>query len=295
MARHRFVPKTRGLGIEDWLKSKLAARPSTWPMTMAVFRSLVTVAPLTKVPILGYLVKRATLTTPATRATQGYALPLNIDLAKSIKPVTPPIELLKKAIRESTYRAAMNSCVCRDAYKCSNYPHDVACIFLGKAARVCVDNGIAHEASVEECLQRVDRAAALGLAGQSYWIEVEEYVWGFKNEDLENFLEICFCCPCCCSAMQFGRRADRESRTRYHRSVGWVAERNNNCVNCHTCIPLCPVQAIVPAKDGIAINEDCGGCGVCIQACRNHALSLKMASPTKSRLQEYFEGLKLKI
>jgi Pyruvate/2-oxoacid:ferredoxin oxidoreductase delta subunit len=293
--KHRFRPKSRGLGIQDWFKSIIAARPSRMFATQAVFKLLVKIAPLTHLPVVGELIKRATLTSPDTCATQGYSIPLNIDVAKSIRPVTLPVELMKKAVRESKYRAAMNSCVCRDAFACSTYPHDLACIFVGKGAKICVDNGIAHEATVEECLARIDKAASLGLSGQAYWMEVEAYVWGFKNEDMEKFLEFCFCCTCCCSAMQFSRKADRPSRTRYHRSIGWVATVNEKCVNCGSCVDVCPEQAITRNTTSIHINEDCGGCGVCLQQCKSGALQLSQKSPLKADLKEYFEGLSLDL
>ena len=44
---------------------------------------------------------------------------------------------------------------------------------------------------------RVDRAAELGLTCQSLWVEVEQLIWGFRNDKMDEFFEVCFCCPCC--------------------------------------------------------------------------------------------------
>lgn len=287
-----FKPMSPGLGVLNWVKRRLAVKRGTLPIGQMAFKSLVLEAPITKLPILGGLYKTALMFTNR-RTTQGYSLPLNLDLSGEATPVALPIDLMKKAIRESTYRAAMNSCICRDAYKCTDYPRDLACIFLGKAARICVENGIAHTASVEECLERVDRAASLGLNGQAYWIEVEGFIWGFQNEDMDKFLELCFCCPCCCVASKFMRKADSEASLLFQRSVGPVAVASAACTNCGACIPVCPRHAMKPGTERVAISGDCGGCGMCVPKCPSKALTIQHRTPLKADIKDYFEGLEL--
>jgi Pyruvate/2-oxoacid:ferredoxin oxidoreductase delta subunit len=202
---------------------------------------------------------------------------------------------MKKAVREATYRAAMNTCICRDAYQCMNYPHDLGCIFLGKGAKICIDNGIAHEATVEECIERIDKAASLGLPGQSYWIEVEGFLWGFQNEDMDKFLELCFCCSCCCAAEKFMKRADSESRLLFQKSIGYVAYVESTCTRCGECISCCPRLAIQLGIDKVVITEDCGGCGICINKCPSNSLKMILIKPLKSDLKDYFEDIDLKL
>jgi Pyruvate/2-oxoacid:ferredoxin oxidoreductase delta subunit len=189
----------------------------------------------------------------------------------------------------------MNTCICRDAYKCTHYPHDLACIFLGKGAKVCVDNGIAHEATIEECIERIDKAASLGLPGVSYWIEVEGFIWGFKNEDMDKFLELCFCCPCCCVAVKFMKRADTEARLLFQRSIGYVATVEDTCTNCGNCISICPRLAIKPGDGKVVITEDCGGCSICTNECPSNSIIMTLEKPLKSNLKDYFEDIDLKL
>jgi Pyruvate/2-oxoacid:ferredoxin oxidoreductase delta subunit len=294
MMKEKYKSKSKGLGIVDWIKRRVSMKKNTLPIGRVAFKSLVLLAPLTKIPAIGTLLKKITLLTNS-RTTQGYTIPLNIDASEQFKPVTVPIDLIKKAVREATYRVAMDMCICRTAYQCMNYPHDLGCIFLGRGAQICIDNGIAHEATIEECIERIDKAAGLGLPGQSYWIEVEGFLWGFQNEDMDKFLEICFCCSCCCAAEKFMKRSDRESRLLFQRSIGYVAIVESTCTSCGECISCCPRLAIKPGVDKVEITKDCGGCGICIDKCSSHSLKMTLIRPLKADLKDYFEDIDLKL
>jgi electron transfer flavoprotein alpha subunit len=39
------------------------------------------------------------------------------------------------------------------------------------------------------------------------------------------------------------------------------------CIACGTCVPSCPVNAIVEAGDLYAINENCTECRACVDIC----------------------------
>ncbi len=47
----------------------------------------------------------------------------------------------------------------------------------------------------------------------------------------------------------------------------------NNCVNCHQCISVCPVKyCINGSRETVKINHElCIGCGSCIDACTHDA------------------------
>jgi ferredoxin len=111
-----------------------------------------------------------------------------------------------------------------------------------------VKNGVAHQISASEAEAKIDRAAELGLVGQSLWVEVEQYLWGIQNEHMEKFLEFCFCCPCCCTALHVTKNSTRDVRSRF-KSLGWMAEVNDNCINCGKCIEVCPQHAIKSAGE----------------------------------------------
>jgi ferredoxin len=222
------------------------------------------------------------------RYTHSVIINLNADLRDKSKPgLIVPIDYLKKAIADAGYRSSMNTCICRDASHCIDYPHDVCCIFLGEGARILEQRGLGYEISLEDAEARVNRAAELGLIGNAIWIEVEQFVWGVKNENMNRFLEICFCCPCCCVAINSVRNATAEMQRRFE-SVGWQAVVNEACTNCGLCVKDCPQQAITMGTDRISVNEKCFGCGICKTKCPYGAITLELLKPLKENVTDYF-------
>jgi len=296
-----YRPKHNGLGIHNRIKSITGVTPRTWKLTAALFRMLPTAAKLSKYPILGHAFKWVLMFEPwSKRYTQGVALPLSVsvpvhvDLSKKAEKVTLPIEMMKDAVRRSSYRLALNRCLCRTSHNCQNYSHEIACIFLGEAARRTEKHGIGRVVDADEACALIDRAAAAGLIGQALWVEVEQYVWNFEDEKLENFLEICFCCPCCCTALQIMKNSTHDVRRRFH-SAGWVAEVNDQCALCGHCETSCPQHAIQMGPDKAQISGECFGCGICTKQCSTGAIEIVLANKPKEKVEEYFHGLRINI
>jgi len=292
-------PKTRTLGVNNWIKSKTAVTPGRWKFVTGFMKLVVKGGPYYKTPVVGSLLKKAMMfTPPETSYTLGYVLPLNEKLApERSEGVVMPIDMIRKAVREASYRAIMNRCICRDGNDCRVYPHDLGCIFLGEASRALAERGVGREATVEEALAHVDRAAALGLVGQSLWIEVEQYIWGIRDQDMHRFLELCFCCPCCCTALNLARSVTPDVLSRF-RSVGWKAEVGEACTGCGACLETCPVHAL-SLRDGRAVvREDrCLGCGLCAAPCLQNAIQLRLREPLREDIADYFaaSGLELDL
>ena len=140
----------------------------------------------------------------------------------------------------------------------------MACLFLGEASRTVVNHNLGRELTYEEACARVDLAAEHSLMAQSVWIEVEQLLWGVRNDEMDKFLEICFCCPCCCIAMRLARNAQPEDRIRFH-PAGWTA---------------------VPDR------TKCIGCGKCTDShngCPMDVIKIKQTMPMRERLGDYFE------
>ncbi|MGK2888811.1 MAG: hypothetical protein ACSLEN_05920 [Candidatus Malihini olakiniferum] len=172
---------------------------------------------MAKYPVIVPIVKWSLMFSPYDqRFTQGVTLSLNVDLSDSAEQTPVPIDLMKKAIRQSSYILALNWCLCRNTHHCVNHPHDIACIFFSKAAQITEKNGFGRRVTAEKVYLFVDRAAAEGLVRQALWVEVEQYVWGFADEMMENFLEFCFCFSCCCTAINIARNGKLDIRKQFN-------------------------------------------------------------------------------
>lgn len=255
---------------------------------------------LMRYPVLGYLYELLMQVRPDRKKfTRGIVLNLNQDLAETAENVVMPVELMKQAVQEASYIAIMHDCICRTAYQCRTYPRDLGCIFIGTGARAVVGTGRGREATVEEALAHIERGAAAGLIGQALWVEVEQYIWGIRDQDLNRFLEICFCCPCCCSALKLARNASSRMRRRF-RSAGWQAavepSTTDDCAACRVCVGACPVEAITINYGRVHINPDfCLGCGICAARCPESRIRLSPLRPLKPNIQSYFEELQLEL
>ena len=54
-----------------------------------------------------------------------------------------------------------------------------------------------------------------------------------------------------------------------------VQRVETNCIQCGTCIPTCPQEALKTCDDFVRIDRDlCDGCGLCVEACPSGALEL---------------------
>lgn len=221
-------------------------------------------------------------------------MPLNVDISDKAEKVTLPVDMLKEALRKSSFIAGMNCCLCRQSNICKDYPIDLGCLFLGESSRAVVKYGLAREFTYEEACERVDRAASLGLPAQSVWIEFEQPLWGIPDSEMDKFLEICFCCPCCCAPMRLSRSSDESVRIRFHPS-GWTAVPNRTkCVGCGLCVKGengCPTEAISIGEDKkVVINQDaCIGCGVCVNRCKLGVISIKQTMPMREDILDYYE------
>lgn len=207
--------------------------------------------------------------------------------------VIVPMDLVKQAIMNAKYIGGMKQCLCRAGNKCKDYPIDLACLFLNLGGKVVVDHGMATELTVEEALARVDRAAELGLACQSLWVQVEQLIWGFKNDQMDSFLEICFCCPCCCVGLNLSKNALPDIKDGFHPS-GWTAVVNHDmCTGCKHCLDdYCPQDAIhYRVSDGkMVVNQErCIGCGYCRARCPEGAIKIKQTMPMRDSMLDYFE------
>ena len=302
-ANEKDYVKKKGGGFGDWFKRKIATTGDNDSTVRFLFSVFAKAGPLTKFAPTNWLIKKAAKLGD-TYNTKGYSIPLHvdtrvhsvnipIDVKKNL--VSPPVELIKDAIRASSYRVIMNNCICRVMGECKDYPQELGCMFLGEGAKACVEHGTGHLATVEECLEHVDKATACGLAAGAYWVEFEQFAWGWQDADFPDFIAFCFCCPCCCNSLKFEQGAAGELQHILHQSIGWHCEPvQEKCTGCGVCVEECP-RKFISLKDGkISIDESCAGCGHCVLSCGAEALHVVQYAETKAHLIDYFDKLHAK-
>ncbi len=291
-----YKNRPNGLGIYNFIKTHiLAMRQEIWPLALKLYRMFVKYSVWMKEGGLkGKIYKTGIMLSPAMeKQTSTLVMPLNVDITDQSEKVVIPMDMLKESLKNITYIAGMETCLCREANDCEDYPKDIACLFFGEPAKTVVKNGLAKQLTYEEACARVDRAAEYGLMAQAVWIEVEQLLWGVRNDEMDKFLEVCFCCPCCCIAMRLARNAQPEDRHRFHPS-GWTAVPDRTkCIGCGRCITEhngCPVDAISMGIDGkIKINQElCVGCGICKSRCNYDVIKIKQTMPMRKDLHDYF-------
>ncbi len=286
---------SNGLGIKNFLcQHVIHARPSIWGFVLQEFKLIVAGAYLTgrTGPIAG-LYKRITQFSPDEKMySHGTVMQLNVDLTEDerAKSTILPIDLIDQAIDNAEFIGIMNHCICRSAYKCETFNPDIGCLFLNMAGVTAVNNGLAHEATKEEAHAHVRKAMEAGLTGQALYVELEQLIWGFRNDKMDEFCEICFCCPCCCVALKFAKNGSREIKNRFL-GTGFTAVINHDkCTGCGKCAEACPQEIITYREDGKACidQEHCIGCGFCKRACSSDAITIKQTMPMRESIHEYF-------
>ena len=267
-----------------------------WPLALKLYKMFVKYSAwMKKGGFKGKMYKKGIMLYPDMEAhTSTVVMPLHVDITDKSEKTVIPLELIKESLKNTTFIGGMDSCLCREANDCKDFPHDVGCLFLGEAGRVIVKHNLGKEITYEEACARVDKAASYGLMGQAVWVEVEQLLWGIRNDQMDKFLEICFCCPCCCIAMRLARNATENERHRFHPS-GWTAVPDlTKCIGCKQCAPQvngCPVEAISFGDDGkVIINQEtCVGCGICKNRCKQDVIKIKQTMPVRKDLHEYFQ------
>ncbi|MGC8603915.1 MAG: DUF362 domain-containing protein [Desulfomonilaceae bacterium] len=250
------------MGSPYWIKTLIN---KTFPQRFFLSR-------LTRYPLLGSMIdyllfnEDDILYLPKNRVIQ-----LNENIAaETAESLTAPSRVVEHFIREASFHWRMNFCICRDSEKCSKYPIELGCLFLGEAARG-INPEFGQPITMEQALEHVERCREAGLTHligrnklDSVWLNVGPG---------RNLLTICNCCPCCC-LWKILPIVDRRISKKISRMPGVSVSVTDRCVGCGACTAgVCFVDAIhLEGKHAVIDDDLCRGCGRCADICPNDAI-----------------------
>jgi ferredoxin len=188
--------------------------------------------------------------------------------------VALPSTVVDHFIEKASHRWIMNRCICREGDHCTEYPHDLGCIFLGEAV-LTINPKMGRLASKEEALAHARKARELGMVQLIGRDRIDNLWMGARP--FGKLMTICHCCPCCC-LFRVIPDLDPQNREKIRRMPGvevWVDQ--NACKGCGKCTRgVCFVEAIQIINGKAEINENCRGCGRCVEACPHQAVHLQV-------------------
>lgn len=191
-----------------------------------------------------------------------------------------PYEEIKSVVNISKY-IAVSHCACRVSINKCNHPREV-CFIFGSTAEFLVSKGYARQISNEEAIKILDQCEEHGLVHTS-------------NNSIDKATFICNCCPCCCTILR-GRTQLKHPHA-FAQSSYQAFINKEDCNGCLICIEeRCPMEAIAITEEGVAkvLPNNCIGCGLCVSACPQLAISLREISPAPQHPKTFQEmGLKI--
>lgn len=243
----------------------------------ATFPQRFLAARLTRLPLLGSILNGwlfagdDIIYLPKTRV---------IQVGQSVLPPTDtvvPSRIVEYFIERASVHWLMNTCICREASHCKDYPIDLGCLFLGEAAKK-INPKLGRQVTREEALAHVRRCREAGLVHMVGRNKLDTVWLGVGPGS--RLLTICNCCPCCCLWRILPDVADDIGR-KVSRLPGVEVTVTDRCVGCGVCTQdVCFVDAIRLESGRALISDACRGCGRCVDACPYEAIELTYGRDT---------------
>ncbi len=235
--------------------------------------------------------QRHTWTRGKTNTASWIPLAENIEVPDN---VPLPLEVLDRVIETASRRVLYDTCLCRMAGDCKEYPADIGCLMLGDGALKKGPMGnVGHEVSVEEAKAHVRRAVSFGLIPIFAKARADSYLFGYR--DTGRVLATCYCCDCCCITKAL-KPWDQAVLDDFHvRPEGAIIEVDEQlCDGCGKCVKKCYMGAISMANEKAVIGNRCRICSRCAAVCSKKAIRITLTDPdwvdkAYERLLQYCE------
>ncbi len=228
-------------------------------------------AKFSKIPLLGNVMEGILHSDKdgAIRLPKNEVVQVN-EYIESPENVALPSKVAEHFVREACYIFKMDFCICRRSNQCDDYPIDLGCLFLGEAAKDIAPK-YGEPVSEEEALEHLEECREAGLIHLVGRVRLDAVALDVNPE--AKLMTLCSCCPCCCITDIFSKGSDSIGE-RFSKMPGINVNVTGECLECGTCVDICPMDAI-EIEDGEAkIGEECRGCGRCVDVCPNDAIEL---------------------
>ncbi len=164
---------------------------------------------------------------------------------------------------------ALVHCYCRHEKDLLEEPCKVTdlrenCFLFGKTAKFAIEKEFGRPIGKQEAKDIIKASENDGLVHKIFHIHL----------DVEREEEaLCNCCKCCCGIFQMYYKGIMP----YHCYSSYIPKLNDEeCIGCGTCVQMCPMEAL-ELEDAVAVfdEERCIGCGVCAYNCPEDAIKMK--------------------
>lgn len=242
----------------------------------AIFPSRFVAARATKLPLIGRLVDRwffdgdDVIFLPQDKTIQ--TLPVDQSVERPSE-IALPSRVVEHFVEQASVHWIMNSCLCRAGEGCRDYPIELGCLFLGKAA-LGINPNLGRLVTKEEALEHVQQCREAGLVHVVGRNKLDT-VWLGVGPG-HRLLTICNCCPCCCLWGVLPHVAPRIGE-RIQRMPGLTVSVNGQCVGCGTCTEgVCFADALRMDRGRAVIQDSCRGCARCVDVCPQGAIQVSI-------------------
>jgi ferredoxin len=182
-----------------------------------------------------------------------------------------PSQVVEHFIKKAKHHWIMNFCICRESMDCQDYPQELGCLFLGEGT-LDINPTLGRRVTKEEALEHVRKCREAGLVHMIGRNKLDKQWLGVKEGD--KLLSICNCCPCCC-LWRIAPVLDPRIGQKVKKMPGVEVKVSEECIDCGTCTrDICFVEAIHLKEGKAFIDENCKGCGRCVDACPQGAIKI---------------------